>query len=118
LIKGVGIDIVEISRVRESVQKYQKAFLNRIFTSGEIAYCRRDGKELKYPELAARFAAKEAFVKAMGTGMAAYNWKEIEVIKETSGKPVLKVKGKKLKKAHLSLSHSRDYAAAVVYVES
>jgi holo-[acyl-carrier-protein] synthase len=117
MIKGIGIDIVEIDRVRDAVEKSGKRFLNRVFTPREIAYCRRGKDGIKYPELAARFAAKEAYAKALGTGLTKLDWKEIEVLKDPRGKPLLSIKGKKSKKAHLSLSHSRDYAAAAVYVE-
>jgi holo-[acyl-carrier-protein] synthase len=117
MIKGIGIDIIEIERIKESVEKYGDSFLQRIFTPAEIAYCRKGGKGLRYPELAARFAAKEAYVKALGTGMTKQGWTEIEVVKDPKGKPLLAVKGKRARKAHLTLSHSRDYAAAAVYVE-
>lgn len=117
MIKGIGIDIVEIDRVKEAVEKSGKRFLTRVFTAREIAYCRRGKDGIKYPELAARFAAKEAYVKALGTGMTKLDWKQIEVVKDHRGKPLLSIKGKKSNKAHLSLSHSRDYAAAAVYVE-
>jgi holo-[acyl-carrier protein] synthase len=117
MIKGIGIDIVEIERIKEAVEKTGDNFLRRIFTKREINYCKRAKKELKYPELAARFAAKEAYAKALGTGIVKLKWCEIEVVKDKRGKPLLAVKGKKLKKAHLSLSHSRDYAAAAVYLE-
>ena len=77
--KGIGIDIIEIQRVKTAVKQFQDKFLDRIFTKREIDYC-TNKKALKFPELAARFAAKEAYSKAIGTGMKGIHWKEIEVI--------------------------------------
>jgi len=124
MIKGIGIDIVEIGRVKEAVDKYGRAFLDKIFTARELKYCRRS-KAFKYPELAVRFAAKEAYSKAIGTGIAGFgrrkkglSWKSIEVVNRPSGQPVLSINGKIDRRAHVSLSHSRDYAVASVYVEN
>lgn len=116
MIKGIGIDIIEIGRVKEAVDKYGAGFLNKVFTPDEIKYC-RSHKSLKYPELAVRFAAKEAFAKAIGTGIGGIGWQEIEIVNDAKGKPSLAIKGKKARKVHVSLSHSRDYAVASVYVE-
>ena len=122
-MKGIGIDIIEIDRIREAVKKYGSSFLEKVFTAREIDYCRRR-KVLKYPELAVRFAAKEAYAKAIGTGIRGFSrknnglgWKEIEVVNNSQGKPLLALKGKISKTVQLSLSHSRDYAVACVYVE-
>lgn len=116
MIKGIGVDIVEIDRVEKAVKSLGKRFLNRIYAAHEIAYC-RSGKRLKFPELAARFAAKEAYLKALGVGMRGIDLRSIEVVNNKLGKPELRYKGKVLKKAHITLSHGRDYAVAMVCLE-
>ena len=119
MIKGIGIDIIEIARVRQAVQRYGDAFLQRIFTPEELKYC-RDKKSFKYPELAVRFAAKEAYAKALGTGIApaqGLGWKDIAVTSLPGGQPRLLIRNKKAGQTHVSLSHSRAYAVAAVYVE-
>jgi holo-[acyl-carrier protein] synthase len=123
VIKGVGVDIIEIGRIKEAVEKFGKDFLNKVFTDKEISYCSRR-KALKYPELAARFAAKEAYSKAIGKGIAGLGrknngvkWKEVEVVNNSFGKPLLSINGTLSQNAQVSLSHSRDYAVAFVYVE-
>jgi len=123
MIKGIGIDIIEIERVKAAVKKYGKNFLRRVFTKREIDYCTSQ-KAYRFPELAVRFAAKEAYSKALGTGITGFgrqhdglNWQEIEVSNDRKGKPLLVIKGKVSKKAHVSLSHSQAYAVASVYVE-
>ncbi len=123
MIKGVGIDIIEIERIREAVQKYGDSFLEKVFTDKEINYCRRR-KVFRYPELAVRFAGKEAYSKAIGVGIAGFarnnhgiKWKDMEIVNNSHGKPLFSVKGKISNKVHISLSHSQDYAVASVYVE-
>ena len=123
MIKGIGVDIIEIERVRNAVEKYGEAFLNRVFTDKEIRYCRKRNA-YRIPELAVRFAAKEAYSKAIGTGIKGFgrrnkgiNWKDVEIVNEPSGKPVIVMKGEVALSAHVSLSHSRDNAVACVYVE-
>lgn len=123
MLKGIGIDIIEIGRVKEAVQKYGDSFLEKVFTDKEINYCRRR-RAFRYSELAVRFAAKEAYSKAIGTGIAGFGrdnngikWKEIEIVNNSHGKPFFYIKGKISNKVHVSLSHSRDYAVASVYVE-
>jgi len=123
MIKGIGIDIIEINRVKEAAEKYGKSFLEKIYSEKELKYC-RNRKALRYPELAVRFAAKEAFAKAIGTGIAGFgrshngvSWKDIEIINNSHGKPLLSFQGKCSEKIQVSLSHSRDYAIASVYVE-
>jgi holo-[acyl-carrier protein] synthase len=118
-ILGTGVDIVETHRVQESVEKFGDRFLNRCFWPAEVAYC----KGMKFPalHLAARFAAKEAVSKAFGTGIGRQlGWRDMEIRKRDSGEPfvVLHDKGIELAKSRgvteifVSLSHSRDYAAA------
>ncbi len=125
LILGLGIDIIEVPRIKASYEKFGERFLKRILRPGEISYC------LSYKEpapfLAARFAAKEAVSKAFGTGIGAkLSWQDIEVRRKESGEPyiVLHDGGQKLLEARaaravlISLSHTQTYAAAVALLES
>ena len=114
-MKGIGIDIIEIDRVKAAVKKHGRSFLERVFTPRELEYC-SSHKAFKFPELAVRFAAKEAYAKAIGTGIKGLRWQDIEVVNNRQGKPLIALKGKISKKAQVSLSHSRDYAVASVYV--
>jgi len=112
-----GVDITEIPRIKRVLDRYGQRFLNRVFTPDEIAYCRG-----RAPNLAGRFAAKEAAMKALGTGVRGVSWKDIEVIRADSGAPSLRLHGRAEKRAErlqmsemsLSISHSREYAVAVV----
>jgi holo-[acyl-carrier protein] synthase len=114
-----GVDIVEIPRVGQVLERYGQRFLDRVFTPQEIAYCRG-----RPPNLAARFAAKEATMKALGTGTRGVGWKEVEVVRRESGAPAVKLHGRAERRAQrlgvrevaLSLSHSREYAIAFVVV--
>ncbi len=122
MVEGVGIDIAEVTRMQKSIEEYGDLFTDKVFTRSEKAYCVE--KPLPYQHFAARFAAKEAFSKATGTGWDdSFSWQEVEVVNEPSGKPVLRLSGQALqtfghKKVFLSLSHSGDYVAAVVVIES
>ena len=123
MTKGIGVDIVEIDRLSSVLRKNKKKFLQLVFTDREIKYC-KVGRSLKLGQLAARFAAKEAYAKALGVGLAGLgghgqglSWKDIEVVKDRLGKPGILYKRKRQTKTHLSLSHGRDYAVAMVYVE-
>lgn len=116
MIKGTGVDIVEIDRIKSAVKHSGTRFLKRVYTPSEIKYCRKFNK-LRYPELAVRFAAKEAYSKANGTGMVGIHWKDIEVFNDKKGKPSLRIMGKVRKNVHVTLSHSREYAAAFVIIE-
>ena len=115
-----GIDLVEIDRVERLVERWGGRFLEIVFTPEEIAYC-----GLRAPQLAARFAAKEATMKALGTGRRGVGWREIEVITEASGRPTLALHGAARQRAgalgwksiDLSLTHSRTQALALVVVE-
>jgi len=114
---STGVDIIEIPRVRLVFEKYGQRFLDRVFTAGEIAYCRG-----RASNLAARFAAKEAAMKALGTGVRGVAWKDIEVVRQESGAPSIQLHGRAKNRAEhlgvqemaLSLSHSREYAVASV----
>ena len=93
MIVGSGIDLVEISRIQQSVQRFGQRFLNRVYTPAEQAYCLR--KRNSSESLAARFAAKEAGAKALGTGIShGVSWLEIEVVREPSGRPTIRFHGR------------------------
>ncbi|MBC8358101.1 MAG: holo-ACP synthase [Candidatus Aminicenantes bacterium] len=114
MVLGIGIDIIEVERVRKLVEKNPR-FLQRIFTTQEINYCQK--KRNKHQHLAARFSAKEAFFKAIGRRIS---WTDIELINLPSGKPQLKIKSKEkfpFKKIHVSISHLAEYAVAMVILE-
>ena len=118
---STGVDIIEIPRIRRVLERYGQRFLDRIFTVDEIAYCRG-----RAPNLAARFAAKEAAMKALGTGVKGVGWKDIEVVRHESGAPAIKLHQRGERRAQrlavqeisVSLSHSREYAVAFVVVRS
>lgn len=114
MIKGTGIDIVKIERLKKAVEKWGERFLSRIFTQDELRYCFQ--KNPPYESLAARFAAKEAFLKAINKRLSLSS---IEIKNEPSGRPYLSVKENipDNLKFHLSLSHDSDYAIAIVIVE-
>ena len=115
-----GVDIIEIPRIKQVLDRYGQRFLNRVFTPDEIAYCRG-----RAPNLAGRFAAKEAAMKALGTGVRGVSWKDIEVIRADSGAPSLRLHGRAEKRAERvqmsemsrSISHSREYAVAFVVAQ-
>src|SRR5512140_3104363 len=125
MIRGTGIDIIEVARIEASHEKFGERFLNRILHPNEIAYClshRAPG-----PFLAARFAAKEAISKAFGTGIGAQlGWHDMEVGRKQSGEPfvILHGGGQKLLEARgarailISLSHTQQHATAVAVLES
>jgi holo-[acyl-carrier protein] synthase len=106
MIVGSGIDLVEIARIQQSLERFGPRFLNRVFTPAEQAYCLR--KRNAAESLAARFAAKEAAAKALGTGISrGVNWLEIEVIREPGGRPNLRFYGRAAEMAaHLGVSHA------------
>lgn len=117
----IGVDIIEINRLEAAVKKFGAHFLKRVFTAVEIKRCTYKNK-LKFAELAARFAAKEAVAKAFGTGKYGLYWNEIEIDNDRLGKPEIVLHGRTLKKARkqrikkifATLSHSQKYAVAMV----
>ena len=124
MIKGLGIDSVELDRIERIYKEYGERFLNRVYAPEEQAYA------LKYrdpvPRLAARFAAKEACMKALGTGWNhGVRWKDIVVVNTSAGKPELKLFGRareffesiRASSAHITLTHGREQATAVVVFE-
>lgn len=123
MIFGVGIDLIEVERVAEKISK--PGFKELVFSQAEINYC--EAKTKKYEHYAARFAAKEAFFKAIGTGwMKGTAFNEIEIINDENGKPEIFFLGKtavsvadmKLEKISVSLSHLKTMASAVVIIEN
>lgn len=126
MILGTGIDVCEIRRVQDAMERYGERFLQRICTPAEIAYCLRK-RHTAAESVAARFAAKEACAKALGTGIAkGVGWQDIEVAHLAGGRPALRLHGRAAELtdamgatvAHLSLSHGRDVAIASVILES
>ena len=124
MILGTGIDIIEVARIRASLEKFGERFGQRILLPDERAYCLSHKQPA--PFVAARFAAKEAVSKAFGTGIGAQlGWQDMEICKKESGEPfvILYGKGKKLFEArhvkglHVSLSHTQTYAAATAILE-
>ena len=124
MIVGSGIELAEIARIEQSVERYGPRFLDRIYTAGEQAYCLRKRKSAE--SFAARFAAKEAAAKALGTGIShGVTWLEIEVVREPGGRPALRFHGRAAERAQrmgvvrtaLSITHTRDLAMASVVVE-
>jgi phosphopantethiene--protein transferase domain len=121
-ISGIGIDLIEVARIRQAIENYGTRFTTRIFTPSEIAFCEK--LKDKYPSYAGRFAAKEAFSKALGTGLrGAIAWLEIEICDNERTRPTIKVWGKAKERLgnsliHLSITHLADYAAAVVVIET
>ena len=118
---AVGVDIIEIERVEAAIERFGGRFLARIYTAVEVAFCRG-----RVQELAARFAAKEAVMKALGTGARGLGWREIEVLPNHRGKPLVYLYGRAKERADriglrgidVSLSHSREYAVAFVVGQS
>ncbi len=121
MIKGIGIDIVETDRIRDAVQKWGEKFLNKIFNDIEISYCYE--RKNKFQCLSARFAAKEAFIKALSDAEVlgrVLNLKDILVLNHPSGRPYITVRGGLPEQyvISLTLSHERHYAVAMVILES
>ena len=114
---AVGVDMIEIDRVRGVLERHPRRFLERVYTPEEVAFCRG-----RVPELAARFAAKEAVMKALGTGARSVAWREIEVLPDRRGKPLVYLTGGAATRAEaigleaidISLSHLDSFAVAVV----
>ena len=121
MVIGIGIDIIEIERIKNSIDRFGDAFLNKIYTQNELDYCL--SKNNKYQHLAARFAAKEAIYKALTTGWEkAATWKNMEITNEPNGLPIVKFFGKLKeffgddKDIKISLSHSDNYVTCVAII--
>ena len=125
MIVGTGIDIAEVPRIAEAIKRHGERFLRRVFTVGEISYC--DSKANRVERYAARFAAKEAAMKALGTGWNnGVRWRDVEVCRAPGGRPTIVFHGEaalvasRIKANHvaLSLSHTAEQAIAQVILES
>lgn len=125
MILGTGIDITEVPRVAEAISRFGERFLHRIYTEGEMRYC--DSKANRVERYAARFAAKEASMKALGTGWSrGIRWRDIEVYRPPGSRPTIRFHGKAaefaarmgVKNIALSLSHTSEQAIASVILES
>jgi len=124
MIFGTGIDIIEINRIKQSLQKYSDRFEQKVFTQKEVDYCHSQADPAKH--FAARFSVKEAVLKCFGTGMTGgILWKDIEIDKQKSGQPTLNLYGKgkelfrqlKLKHIHITITHDKNYAVAHAIAE-
>ncbi len=112
-----GVDIIEIERIEQAIVRWGARFLGRIYTESELRLCQE-----RPPSLAVRFAGKEAVMKALGTGVKGVGWREIEILPDPLGKPLVYLYGKAQQRAEslgldgldISLSHSREYAVAFV----
>jgi holo-[acyl-carrier protein] synthase len=125
MIVGLGLDIAEIDRIEAAIKRHGAPFLERLFTPAEVSYCERHRN--RFERYAARFAAKEAAMKALGTGWSrGVRWRDIEVGREPSGKPTLRLAGAAreiadglgVKNISLSITHSGNLALAHVIFES
>jgi holo-[acyl-carrier protein] synthase len=125
MLIGTGVDLIEVERIARSIERYGERFLRRVYTDQEIAYCsrKRSGAE----SFAARFAAKEAGAKALGTGISrGVTWNEFQVVRERGGRPVLELRGRAellanelgVRTISLSLTHTSSLAMATVMMES
>ena len=124
MIVGTGVDIAEVPRIAAAIERFGDRFTKRIYTSDEIRYC--ESKANKAERYAARFAAKEAAMKAIGTGLrGGVTWHDVEVRRQPGGRPTLAFHGVAaqvaaklgMKRAHLSLSHTAEQAIAQVILE-
>ncbi len=124
MILGIGTDLAEVERIGKSVERFGERFLARIYTPSERAYAMRKANWAE--RLAARFAAKEAGMKAIGTGLSrGVSWQHFEVANEPSGRPMLRLSGAArqvadalgVKRVSLSLTHTKEMAMAVVILE-
>jgi len=124
LILGTGIDLAEVARIRQSVERYGERFIGRIYTPGEVAYV--ESRANRFERYAARFAAKEAGMKALGTGWRrGVRWRDFEVANEPSGRPTLRLHGRAaeiaaglgVKRVALSMTHTSDNGMAFVIME-
>jgi len=124
MIVGTGVDIAEVARIKAAVDRFGDRFLKRVFTPEEIRYSTTKANVAE--RLAARFAAKEAGMKAIGTGLRqGVTWQDVEVVRQPGGRPGLRFSGKAAefaarlgcKRTHLSLSHTAEHAIAHVILE-
>ncbi len=124
MIKGIGIDSIELERIARVYERYPERFLNKVYTDSEREYFRRWADPV--PRIAGRFAVKEACMKALGTGWSnGVRWRDIEVLRRPGGKPEVRLHGVAARilaalgatEIHCTITHSRDHALAVVIFE-
>jgi holo-[acyl-carrier protein] synthase len=124
MLIGTGVDLIEVERIAHSIERYGERFLHRVYTDHEIAYCR--ARRVSAESFAARFAAKEAGAKALGTGISrGVTWNEFEVARNPGGRPVLELRGRAallaeelgVRAISLSLTHTGSLAMATVVME-
>lgn len=124
-VAGIGVDLVEVARIEHSIERFGERFLHRVFTEGEIDYC----KSMPHParHFAARFAAKEAVSKAFGTGIGkSLRWKDIDIRRKSTGEPFLVLSGRaqelaaerSLRASFVSLSHTDHHAVATIVLQA
>lgn len=122
MIFGIGTDIIEIKRIKKAISQNPK-FAERLFTEQELEYYRK--KDMKAQHIAGGFSAKEAVLKALGTGLRGFRWKDIEILRGSAGKPIVRFGGS-VKQfiedngigiIHVTISHSRDFATAAAVAE-
>ncbi len=119
MVCGIGIDIIEIDRIKEAIKR--ESFVHRVFTVSEQKYCNSRGAQCA-ASYAARFAGKEAVMKALGTGLAGGSWQDIEILSDATGRPFVELSGNfailaeqlGVTQVYISLTHAREYAAAQV----
>lgn len=122
MIYGIGTDIIEIKRVKKAMTRNPR-FLERMFTEQELEYYKR--KNMNAQHIAAGFSAKEAVLKALGTGLGGFRWKDIEVLRCAIGKPIVRLGGgvkrfvedNGIGEIHITISHSKDFATATAVAE-
>ncbi len=124
MLHSIGMDLIEIGRIRRAIDRKGDRFLNRIYTPAEIAYC--DSKIARHINYAGRWAAKEAVLKAFGMGMrGVYSWQEVEIINDSMGRPEVHLGSRLLsefdrmggKTILVSISHCHDHATAIAAIE-
>jgi len=124
MLIGTGVDLIEVERIAHSIERFGERFLRRVYTDHEIAYCR--GRRVSAESFAARFAAKEAGAKALGTGISrGVTWNEFQVARNPGGRPILELRGRAallatelgVRAISLSLTHTSGLAMATVVME-
>ena len=120
-LAGIGVDVVDVERMKAAIDTWEETFIKKMFTEGEIAYC--SSKKSPHKHFAARFAAKEAVSKAMHTGWSGtFRWQDVEVVNQPSGEPRVVLHGKVAaalagNRVHLSLSHTETTVVAFAVIE-
>ncbi len=123
MVIGVGVDVLEVNRVKRLLDRDDR-FLEKVFTRAEIGYCQ--AKHYREQHYAARFTAKEAFLKALGSGWRnGIGWQDVEVVNDELGKPTIRLHGRaleafrsqRMRRIHLSLSHTREHAVSLVVID-